>query len=476
MVMKNSFKNILIATANLCLLMTCMSCNKWLDVQPEDKFTEKQVFSTTNGIAEALNSIYLDISKTKLYGANLTSTTLDIFAQRYNVMSLHRLENFQQYRFGEKNVKEQMDTIWSAAYVNVVNANKFISNLDTYKGVLNDKTDSLFRGEAYALRAMLQFDMLRMFGPIYSSADSTKTAIPYYTEAGTGVNEILPANKAIQKVIVDLKKAEDLLVNDPIRTLGVIKSDEKSYLTYRNYRINYFAVKGLQARVYLYRGDKVSALASAKEVINNAAKFPWITPGQILSEKANPNRVFTTEVLFGSFSLDLYSNYRNFFAPNLVDRSILAPLDARLKTTFENNENDYRYNPNWLFTGLGGKSYKTFFKYADVADNTKDFRFIISLLRLSEVYYIAAECEQNPFYLNQVRNNRGLLDLPTNANLTTELQKEYQKEFFGEGQLWFYYKRRNVTSIPNPLSASGNITMNAAKYVVPLPLSELNPR
>ncbi|MNY63490.1 SusD family protein [compost metagenome] len=92
------------------------------------------------------------------------------------------------------------------------------------------------------------------------------------------------------------------------------------------------------------------------------------------------------------------------------------------------------------------------------------------------MYYIAAESEQNVSYLNTVRNNRGLLNLAGTANLTTELLKEYQKEFFGEGQLWYYYKRLNSTTIPNPLSASGNVTMNATKYVVPLPLSELNPR
>jgi hypothetical protein len=68
------------------------------------------------------------------------------------------------------------------------------------------------------------------------------------------------------------------------------------------------------------------------------------------------------------------------------------------------------------------------------------------------------------------------LNLPGTATLTAELQKEYQKEFFGEGQLWYYYKRRNLSPIPNPTVASGNITMNATKYVFPLPLSELTPR
>lgn len=461
----------------LCLLTSMMSCKKWLDVQPEDKFTEKQIFSTPAGIAEALNGIYLDMGKSKLYGANLSSTTLDILAQRYNVASLHKQTAYQTYAYEDKTVKANLDNIWTSLYVNVINANKFVQNLDQYPGVLDAETASLFRGEAYALRAFLQFDLLRLFGPVYNTADSVKPAIPYYSSAGTAVNDILPANIVMSHIAADLKTAERLLQNDPIRTQGVIKTiiPGKNHLSYRNNRLNYYAVKGLQARMFLYRGDKLSASAAAKEVINNTAKFPWVTSA-ILSEKANPDRAFSSEVLFGLQSLDLYDNYRDCFTADLEDRTILAPLDTRLKTTFESNENDYRYNPNWIQTGIGGKSYRTLFKLADVNDKTKDFRFFISLIRLSEVYYIAAECDQSLSYLNTVRNNRGLLNLPANANLTTELQKEYQKEFFGEGQLWYYYKRRNLTAIPNPLSSSGNVTMNALKYVWPLPLSETTPR
>jgi hypothetical protein len=60
--------------------------------------------------------------------------------------------------------------------------------------------------------------------------------------------------------------------------------------------------------------------------------------------------------------------------------------------------------------------------------------------------------------------------------MATEIQKEYQKEFWGEGQLFFYYKRTNKTSIPSAISGTANVTMTAAKYVVPLPLSETTPR
>ena len=283
----------------------------------------------------------------------------------------------------------------------------------------------------------------------------------------------------MNNILADLSTAEKLLASDPIISKGVLNTAENTWLTNRNYRMNYFALKGLQARAYLYRGDKVSALAAAKIVIDQSAKFPWITPANILSEKSNPNRVFSTELLFGSQSLDLYGVNRDYFAPDLVDWKILVPLDARLKTFFESNDNDYRYNPNWILAATG-KSYKTFYKYTDVVDKTKTFRYTVPLIRLSEMYYIAAECEPvvaTAFnYINTVRNNRGLVNLATTVNLTTELQKEYQKEFFGEGQLFFYYKRRNVTTIPNAIASTGNVTMNAAKYVFPLPLSETTPR
>ena len=470
----NYIHKYIIAGLLILSTLTMNSCKKWLDVQPADRFTEETVFSKPNGFSETLNGIYLDIGKPKLYGANMTSTTLDIFAQRYNVYKQHKLEKYQQYDFNDKDVKSTIDQIWSTAYVNVLNINKFIQALDTYPNILDKQTDSLFRGEAYALRAYIQFDILRLFGPVYN-IDSTGIAIPYYEQGGTKVNDLLPANEVINKVVADLQTAEKLLQNDPIVKAGIVKTSVTDYLNYRNYRMNYFATKGLQARVYQYRNDKVSALAAAKKVIDNAQKFPWTTSA-ILSNKKNPDRIFSSEVLFGIQSMDLYSTWRDFFSPELEDDKILASHPTRLINTFENNENDYRYIPNWLNVQIKGKQYRTFYKYSEVDPVSLDFRFVVPLLRLSEMYYIATECTDDLSYLNTVRNNRNLIGLPKTATIKSEIQKEYQKEFYGEGQLWFYYKRTKATSIPNPLSASGSMNMNAANYVLPLPLSEISPR
>jgi hypothetical protein len=241
----------------------------------------------------------------------------------------------------------------------------------------------------------------------------------------------------------------------------------------RNYRLNYYAVKGLKARVFLYRGDKVSALKCAKEVMSMTGYFPWTTSTNALSEKQNPDRVFTTEMMFGIMNTQLYTRYLSLFDPGVSDANILAPITTRLNTVYENNENDYRFNLNWQIPTTGVKAYKTFYKYADVIDKSKVFRFTIPLLKISEVYLIAAESEpvsaDGVGHLNTVRANRGLTPLATTVNVNTELQKEYQKEFFGEGQLFYYYKRRNITSVPNGSTASGNITIN---YAVPMPQSE----
>ena len=90
---------------------------------------------------------------------------------------------------------------------------------------------------------------------------------------------------------------------------------------------------------------------------------------------------------------------------------------------------------------------------------------IVPLIRLPEMYYIIAECgtpEESASALNVVRESRGIAyanaiqpaanyDQPktdfqydnTQTTRTYEVMKEYQKEYFSEGQLWFFYKRHN---------------------------------
>jgi len=94
------------------------------------------------------------------------------------------------------------------------------------------------------------------------------------------------------------------------------------------------------------------------------------------------------------------------------------------------------------------------------------------------MYYIAAEAsetiDQALVYLNKVRTARLIPALSagsvsTAALLETELFKEYRKDFYAEGQLWFYYKRKNYNSLPNSVGG----TMDNTKYTFPLPDNEI---
>ena len=49
------------------------------------------------------------------------------------------------------------------------------------------------------------------------------------------------------------------------------------------------------------------------------------------------------------------------------------------------------------------------------------------------------------------------------------LEKEYRKEFYGEGQMFYYYKRHRVEQYTWPAAFS----VDAAKYVIPRPDSQL---
>lgn len=466
------------------------SCNKWLDVKPEDKFIEEEVLKTPKGFEESLNGIYLKLGSNDLYGNNLNLKYLDMLAQLYRVTPEHGkdIQQLVAYNYGADETKVILDNIWSNIYVNITNINRFLENLETYGSVLDTESRSIMIAEGHALRAYLYFDLLRMFAPNYVKEPNAAT-IPYYDKTGYESAPYASSSVIMEKINADLLIAEKLLEQyDPAiklekvdQTYGTRELGNKPFLQFRNYHLNYFAVKGLQARVYLYQGKKTDALQAAQTVIANKSKFPWITSSQ-LTGKSSANRVFSTELLFAFENPKLYSVFENQFSGALEDKQILSAgtNDNFLNAIYDSWANDFRYGVIWDLTS--GKSYRVFTKYKDLTLTEKgqyNYRFTVPGIRLSEVFLIAAECTTNPAqsltYLNELRTNRNCDVLGSNADITANIMKEYRKEFYGEGQLWYFYKRTNATSI---LSASNNSqkTISYTQYTFPLPLSETQPR
>lgn len=471
-------------TTVFLLFVITTSCSDFLDVVPQDKILENESYGTEAGIQNIHNGIYLQLAGDDLYGKQLTLDAVEILGQQYEMNTSHIKNKMATYAYAEAVPKATFAAIWLQSFKTVLSCNKFLENIDKYAGVISTEKANELKGEATAVRAMLHFDMLRLYGPIYKVSPANPS-IPYYDAVVTSNNPLLPANEVVNKIIVDLDNALILLQNDPILTSGKYNGSgafdgNPYYSVNRGQRMNYLAVKCLKARVLLYAGNKEGAAAVAKEVIaftKTTSFFPW-TPFLEAVNTFNPDRTFSSENFFSLSTFKLYEKQKELFDANLSIVSIYPPLLGRINAVFESNENDYRNLPSWKVPVSGGKTGKTFLKYDDVPDKTKVFRFQIPMFKLSEMYLIAAETSVVPTdgidYLNTLRFNRGLSNLSATANVTTEVTKEYKKEFIGEGQLFFYYKRTNATAIPNGSATSGNITMGKAQYVVPLPDSEVN--
>lgn len=470
----------------LCMQVMLSSCNKWLDVKPEDKTLEEDIFNNETNINKALNAIYNKLTAKDLYGQQLTKSTVDVLAQYYNSVA-KTTSGTNRYaeviNFNYKAIENQayFDRIWTNGYKVILSTNNFIAGLEKYDVPLTADKVSILKGEAYSLRALMHFDLLRLYGPVYA-IDPLKETIPYKVNTTVGIQPLLPAKDVIELVIKDLKTAEGLLKNDPIILSGSSITNTAAsdgFYKNRNRRMNYYAVLALQARVYLYKGDKVLAAAAAEKVINEASKwFAWKGDQDHLG--VDGDRIFSTEVIFGLDDLAMYTSQRDLFEGALDNNLLLAPLKSPnvALDIYENNAQDFRYIANWEDLSASQAAIrpyaKLFVKYKDVETKTKTWRNLQPMVRMSELYFILAECKGNLSYLNTIRSHRGLEPLNPAANLNNELLKAYRNEFLGEGQLFFYYKRTNQTTIKGYNLA--NLSMNADKYVVPLPLSETNQR
>ena len=295
----------------------------------------------------------------------------------------------------------------------------------------------------------------------------------------------------MDNVINDLTDAADLLREyDPILTNGVQGAFDDYFLQNRNLRLNYYAVQGLLARAYLYKGDNEKALIHAKNVIEaHENLFPWVDPLDINASHPSPDRIFSSEVMFALHNTQRSSIYTSLFnAKQLELNTLLAPTNYGVSYPFQGNESlptdasnyrsDYRYISNFNSNvEHGGVYYMVFNKYE--ASNDSLYNQMIPMVRMSEMYLIAAEAEPDATvglsYLNTLRNHRGLPSVGTiyaqYGYLPVLVDAEYPKEFCGEGQLFFYYKRKNKTRIWDGDGWMKSIPANI--YVLPIPDEEL---
>lgn len=500
-----------------CVLLgfSTSSCSDWLDVKMEDKVMENTLFSDYRGYMTAFNGVYMALND--LYGRTLTTGQIDVMAQYYNVTvnNNHDYKLYSSYSYNDVKVENENYQTWSKFYEILANLNVVIDHTEAEEAPLSPTQQGIIRGEAYALRAFLHFDLLRLYGPIYSE-NPDADAIPYQGTSKRDIQPIESAREIIKKINDDIAVAEPLLKEyDPILTDGVKNTATEdngisSYdLSFRQLRFNYYALKGLQARIALWTGDKATAYDIAKHQIidqittEELVVFPWATPAQVEAQ-GKPDLLFSSEVMFS-----LYNSKRSDIQSALFSKSLRA-LTQRLTfigsslvgeskvATFYDDNNDLRrgmwtvVEPTQAELNDAGDAASSvnntlaFVKYDNFAttaetDGTETYRYMIPLMRLSEMYLIAAEATSNEDeayeLINAIRSNRGCIDIgPAAGTLDNAITNEFAREVIGEGQLFFFYKRRGAEEMISGTMPGGVYNMVKSNYIWPIPQQELDKR
>jgi len=512
MIMK--IKNILkIFIVSGVLSGTATSCSDWLQVDLEDSILESTLFDTNEGYTSSLNGVYTKMNEQ--YASTLSMGTIDVMAKLYNVGMNHSKYPYYAFSFDDSSFENMSGSVWAGLYSQIADINTLLEYCDIDDSALKSHYYPYVKGEALALRAMLHFDLLRIYGPIYSEETANTVCIPYQETTSKEIQPLLSASQIIEKVIRDLKNAAELLKEDKVRTEGVMNgtSDDPNETTdfrYRQFRLNYYAVQGLLARAYLWKGDKTSAYECATAIITeNEEKevFTWTPKASV--QGTNPDLIFSTEVMFALYNPVRVNQYDNMFNPKASFSSILtfpgssmAEGDEGSKIHhFYSDVDDLRRTEMWsletvIENGEDGTAKEhnmlCFSKYKNI-NTSETRRYMIPLLRLSEIYLIAAECTDNleeaVGYINAIRNHRNCVDFPLTGS-KDEVQKyidaEFAREMIGEGQIYFYYKRLAKASVLSGSTADyeedwyGNRTLYAnmllQEYVWPLPEIEKNIR
>jgi len=474
----------------ICLVInTITGCSEWLDYTPKDQQIENQQFSSRQGFYAAVNGVYNRLTSTILYGENLTYGALDCMGKRYNTGTDNTRTAYlwAQYDYTNKSISANINYIWGNAYATILNVNVILKNLETRKNILSTKDYQVIKGDLLSLRAFLHLDMLRLFGPVYSrKADAL--AIPYNDSEDAKSYTILSAKDIIYNhLIPDLTEAEKTLKEaDPVLTEGVLSSDSENgdnFLRYRQLRLNYYATVLLKARAYLWAGDKKNAAIEARKITDDPqikSRFPFVNPDKLLGNTTDPDRAFSTEVLFGFYNTNKSNIYISTFdGANLSQNSLLQPRGNYIDLLY--SKADYRYASLWTQYG----EFYNLVKYKGISIDLKKppfYTYLMPLIHLSEAYYIASEAliETDPgaaiTYLNTILNARGLTQIAANTQASAvieEIQKEYMREMIGEGQIFFMMKRfyLGMADIYNAESTN-NVVASEARYVLPLPESE----
>ncbi|GAA4375315.1 RagB/SusD family nutrient uptake outer membrane protein [Hymenobacter koreensis] len=244
------------ATAALLSLgLLTISCDKKLDIEPEQSIDATTALSDQPGIQTAVTGAYSRLYTPGLYGTNLILLPDLLASTGY----LAWQGTFQSYR---EMTQAQITTVnadalrtWREAYRSINIANLVLEALPRVTFTQTALRDQ-YEGEMLLMRGLMHFELVRLYG---QPSITSNLGVPVVTKANSTVAD---ASQKLPRATV--REVYDQILSD--MNAAATKLPEEA----ETGRFDQYDAKALLARVHLQLGEYARARDLANEVINGS--------------------------------------------------------------------------------------------------------------------------------------------------------------------------------------------------------------
>lgn len=454
----------------IAMILTMVSCtDDFLDKVPQTSMSNELALDSYKNIQLSLNGAY-----STLYSANYYGRAFIVIPEIRGTdakSSVQLSSGRFQSNFNWAETPSGTFPLWNTGYYIISAVNNVLDALEDFEEVgVTEEMINQIRGEALFLRAMVHWDLVRVFGQPYRYAvDQTGEAalgVPYIFTTEVGEPERNTVAEVYTFALEDLKAAEQI-IGDPGR--GNVQTAFASKET----------VQALLAKIYLYMGDWQNAADYATDVINSG-KFSMLDADNYVSsyasEEASSESIF---LVYGASDDSYWPGFNEIGYILSFDGYGDVAASNGLLDLFE--EGDVRSELFHTTAALSSEMWSK--KYNGKPDPLNINN--IQVLRLAEMYLIRAEAQFNGATVsgtdalddyNTVRTNRGL-DPAANVNLA-EILDERRRELNFEGNGFWDISRRENSVIRSPQDVHGTapdeISFPDNRFAFPIPISEMD--
>lgn len=430
------------------MMMSAASCS-FTDLEPTDKVSDKEIFSSITTLEQALTGTYSKMSMRTTISVSAVLSD-DVYKGGQNGGA-----GDDSYQWTYSASTGDHNTLWSSYYSVISMANRVINGA---KGVTpaNDgeaKIKNNCVGSALFIRAYTYFDLLRFFADFENKEGY---GVPYSTTPV--VLETLGRN-TVAECFGSMK--DDL--ENAISLLSQVTPDTPEYASQA-------AAKALLARIYLYERNYGKAYEYASAVVTQNPIAGISEYAKIWDDTSNKEVLFELKRLSGEETIGTI-----FFS---ADNSSSFEPSTELIKSFA--AGDIRAQ---VFIGDGvdrdGVPVKRVNKYKGMAANVGLANQ--KMLRSSEMLLIMAEAKAytdvpaGSLLLNQLRAARitgwQQKDYTTKEALLDEILLERRRELCYEGHRFFDMRRFNK-AIYKPM-IDKTLELTDHHRIQPIPLAEM---